>query len=63
VLISSYETDNLPVETDVPDKLLDSFGRCCLEAGLIDELGNFNDPYKLVRFFVQSPEKKGKKVK
>ena len=63
VLIESYETDNLPVEMDVPDELLDSFGRCCLEAGLIDELGNFNDAYKLVRFFVQPSGKKGKKAK
>lgn len=51
VLVSSYSTDDLPTLIDVPDQLLDSFGESCLKAGLVDELGNFHDPYKLVKFF------------
>lgn len=51
VLVSSYSADSLLTQVDVPDALLDSFGEACLEAGLVDELGNFNDPYKLVEFF------------
>jgi hypothetical protein len=62
VLISSYEADNLSTQVEIPDKLLDSFGKACVEAGLVDELGNFNDPHKLVRFFVNPPSaKKGTK--
>jgi len=51
VLVSSYSPEDLPTQIDVPPQLLDSFGESCAEAGLIDELGDFNDPYKLVSFF------------
>jgi hypothetical protein len=51
VLVSSYSPEDLPTQVDVPPQLLDSFGESCAETGLIDELGNFNDPYKLVSFF------------
>ncbi|HZG54608.1 MAG TPA: hypothetical protein VEZ40_21070 [Pyrinomonadaceae bacterium] len=51
VLVSSYSPEDLPTQIDVPAQLLDSFGESCAEAGLVDELGNFNDPYKLVSFF------------
>jgi hypothetical protein len=50
-LISSYSADALPTQVEVPDELLASFGKCCFDAELVDEVGNFNDPYKLVRFF------------
>jgi hypothetical protein len=51
VLVSSYSPEALPTQIDVPAQLLDSFGESCMEAGLVDELGNFDDPYKLVSFF------------
>lgn len=50
---SKEEAEELPTEADVPDELLDSFGRECRAAGLLDESGNFNDPFKLVSFFCQ----------
>jgi hypothetical protein len=50
VLIFSYSTEELPTRVNVPDQLIDSFGEACAEAGLIDELGNFNNPYKLLTF-------------
>lgn len=52
VLISSYEAENLATEIEIPEKLLDSFGAACAKALLIDENGFFNDPYRLVHFFV-----------
>jgi hypothetical protein len=51
VLVSSYASDELPSQTDVPERLLESFGESCRKAELIDETGVFNDPYKLVKFF------------
>lgn len=51
VLVSSYSADEPPTQIDVPDDLLDSFGEACRAANLVDESGNFNDPYKLVNFF------------
>jgi len=53
VLIEAYSPDKLPTQMEIPDDLLESFGKCCRQAGLIDEAGNFNDPYKLVQFFCQ----------
>lgn len=54
VLVRSREdAEELPTEAEVPDELLDSFGKECLDANLLDELGNFNDPFKLVSFFCQ----------
>lgn len=49
--------DELPSQVDVPDELLDAFGKYCVQAGLVDQLGNFNDPYKLVKYFCETPEK------
>jgi hypothetical protein len=51
VLISSYSEEDLPIQAEIPDKLLDSFGEACLKAELIDANGNFNDAHKLVKFF------------
>jgi hypothetical protein len=51
VLIHQYSSADLSTEVEVPAALLDSFGECCLANGLVDDLGNFNDPYKLVKFF------------
>jgi hypothetical protein len=53
VLIAAFTPDKLPVQVDVPEKLLESFGESCRQAGLVDKAGNFNDPYKLVQFFCQ----------
>lgn len=49
VLVEIGEQDGIDIE--VPDKLLDAFGACCKDAGLLDEKGLFNDPYKLVNLF------------
>lgn len=51
VLLSSVQADKLPTQTEVPEKLLDSFGQCCRRSDLLDGLGNFDDPIKLVQFF------------
>lgn len=52
VLIESEEKpEELPSEIEIPDLLLNSFGTECHEAGLLDELGNFNDPFALMTFF------------
>lgn len=63
VLMTSQKADDLTAELSIPDRLLDSFGQCCIDEGLVDELGNFNDPYALVRFFCQPPARKGKNKK
>jgi hypothetical protein len=60
VLISSQQANNLPTEVEIPDKLLDTFGQRCFDLGLVNEAGNFHDPYRLVSFFTQ-PTKKGKR--
>ncbi len=55
VLIETSATpDELPTELDVPDAVLNAFGAACQKANLLDELGNFNDPYALVTFFCGS---------
>lgn len=53
VLIEAYSLERSSIQIDVPDKLVESFGKSCGQAGLIDDSGKFNDPYKLVRFFCQ----------
>ncbi len=57
VLIATTESYDLPTMSDPPDKLLDSFGEECVEEKLLDELGNFNDAHKLVKFFCASPRR------
>lgn len=51
VLIERYSSAELATQVDVPDALLDAFGECCTKEGLMDELGVFDDPHKLVKFF------------
>lgn len=51
VLVIRYSAANLPTQIEIPEKLLVSFGTACTKAGLLDENGNFDDPYKLVSFF------------
>jgi hypothetical protein len=54
VLIETDTSENkLSTQIEIPERLLKSFGHCCQQAGLIDEAGNFHDPYKLVTFFCQ----------
>lgn len=43
--------DELPTMIDVPEQVLNAFGAECVEKRLVDEIGNFNDPRKLVSFF------------
>jgi hypothetical protein len=61
VLIESQAEEELPTQLEIPDVLLDAFGEACIEAGLVDELGRFNDPHKLVQFFCQLPAKQSRK--
>ena len=51
VLMEANSPDKLSNQIDVPVKLLESFGKSCRRAGLLDDAGNFHDPYKLVSFF------------
>lgn len=62
VLIETFESmEELPTQIDVPDRMLDYFGAECRAAGLIDELGNFHDPFRLVQFFVNKIPPKAKR--
>lgn len=65
VLLSSQSTNKSSAEIDIPEELVVSFGECCKQADLLDETGNFNDPFKLVKFFcaTESKSKKNRKVK
>ena len=49
VLDVLMETKVEVTDISVPEELIESFGDCCRQAGLIDENGCFNDPYKLAR--------------
>lgn len=51
----------LPTQVVVPDKVLTYFGEECKAAGLINELGNFDNPYHLVDFFCGQIPAKPKK--
>ncbi len=42
--------ENANMDVAVPDELIESFGSCCRELGLVDESGKFHDAYKLVNF-------------
>lgn len=50
VLLDSAAPATLAGQSEVPKELLDSFGKCCQQAGLLDEKGIFNNPHKLARF-------------
>lgn len=41
------------IEFQVPQELIFSFGEICKEHNLLDENGNFHDPYRLVELFVR----------
>ncbi len=51
VLLTSQETETLSTQIEIPDEVLDAFGSACFDAGLLDSDGNFDDPYKVVKFF------------
>lgn len=51
VLMTKNTPPELSTQIEIPDALLDAFGECCIQEKLIDELGNFNSPDKLVQFF------------
>jgi hypothetical protein len=50
-ILLSNKKDELSSKIEVPEELLIEFGRCCTEAGLVDDKGVFNNPHKLVDFF------------
>lgn len=52
VLLDSVAPTALAAQSEVPEGLLESFGRCCKETDLVDEHGVFNNPHKLAHFFV-----------
>lgn len=49
-------------EIDIPSELIEEFGNCCKEYGLLNETGHFNDAYKLLSLFCGKGEK-GKKAR
>jgi len=53
LLMKTHKPQRLTTEVEIPGKLLEAFGECCKDAGLVDSKGLFNDPYKLVKFFCQ----------
>lgn len=53
VLMDSSAPDKLLNQIEVPGKLLESFGRSCKRADLVDDFGNFYNPRQLVSFFCQ----------
>lgn len=61
VLLEMNESNPIAIEITPPLELLDSFGEECATAGLLDQNGCFNDPYQLVRFFVQPISKRSRK--
>jgi hypothetical protein len=65
VLMDSKEPTPLPTTINIPSELLDSFGAQCHKAGLLSDDGNFDNPQRLVEFFVQplTIKKQGKSKK
>jgi hypothetical protein len=53
VLFDDSDSNHLSTEVEIPEQVLDSFGKSCSAAGLLNAEGLFDDPYKLVQFFVQ----------
>ncbi|MBM3124847.1 MAG: hypothetical protein FJZ87_07190 [Chloroflexi bacterium] len=53
VLIDVSSPELLASQIEIPDELLESFGDSCKAANLIDDDGNFHDPYRLVEFFCE----------
>lgn len=51
VLQDLKRASDIQGQINVPDSLLESFGECCRQAGLVDEHGFFNDPRRLIQFF------------
>lgn len=41
----------LPLQIEIPEELIESFGQKCRSAELLDENGNFNNPHRLVEIF------------
>ncbi len=51
VLLDIQESEDLIAQIQVPDEVLEFFGAECRKAGLVNEDGHFDDPYKLIQFF------------
>jgi hypothetical protein len=52
-LHSLHKNQNeLPTISNAPNEILDAFGKCCREANLIDEAGQFNEPRKLLEYLI-----------
>jgi|ERR1017187_4490197 hypothetical protein len=50
--------ENRTIGVPPPAELVESFGACCREYGLVDASGRFNDAKRLVSFFCKPLEKK-----
>ncbi len=55
-LIYEMMAESIPAKSffspkEIPKSLLESFGNCCYEFGLVDESGRFSDPQRLIQFF------------
>ncbi len=53
VLLKHQEADFLPSQINVPIEVLEVFGEFCGKEGLVNNEGRFDDPHKLVKFFVK----------
>jgi hypothetical protein len=51
VLDVLIEQNNTVIDFEIPNELIDSFGDECRKLFLLDENGNFSDPYNLVNLF------------
>lgn len=51
VLLSVQESEALSTQVHIPAEVVEFFGAECRKAGLINEEGYFDDPYKLIQFF------------
>lgn len=51
VLLTSISSETVSEEIEIPELLIETFGECCKQEGLIDDNGCFNNPHKLVHFF------------
>lgn len=55
VLVMQHEANPLATQVQVPETLLNAFGKACTETGLVDDNGIFHDRYKLVHFLCNPP--------
>ena len=50
VLAESTQVTPRPLQFQIPEVILDSFGKRCRQKGIVSEYGVFNEPYELMHF-------------